>query len=32
MIQAIADAPPAYNFVQLLPEQMIIHQHSFPRP
>jgi len=23
--------PPAYNFVHLLPEQTIIHQHSFPR-
>lgn len=25
-------APPGFNFVQLLPEQTIIHQHTFPRP
>ncbi len=24
-------APPAFNFVQLLPEQMIVQQHTFPR-
>ena len=23
---------PAYNFVRLMPEQTIIHQHTFPRP
>jgi Icc protein len=23
--------PPAYNFIHLLPEQTIIHQHAFPR-
>ncbi|MCP4425388.1 MAG: hypothetical protein GY803_12910 [Chloroflexi bacterium] len=25
------DHPPAYNFVHLMPEQTIIHQHTFPR-
>ena len=24
--------PPAFNFVHLLPDQTIIHQHNFPRP
>ncbi len=24
--------PPGYNFVHLLPEQMVVHQHTFPRP
>lgn len=27
-----AQAMPAYNFVHLLPQQTIIHQHTFPRP
>lgn len=27
-----ADAPPAYNVVHLLPDQTIVHQHTFPRP
>ncbi|MCB9420849.1 MAG: metallophosphoesterase [Ardenticatenaceae bacterium] len=26
-----ADYPPAYSFVHLMPEQTIIHQHTFPR-
>lgn len=26
------DHPPAFNFVHLLPDQTIIHQHLFPRP
>ncbi len=24
--------PPGFNFVQLLPDQTIVHQHTFPRP
>jgi Icc protein len=24
--------PPGYSFVHLLPEKMIVHQHTFPRP
>lgn len=28
----IPDAPPAFSFVHLMPEQTIIHQHTFPRP
>jgi Icc protein len=27
-----ADARPAFNFVHLLPQQTIVHQHDFPRP
>lgn len=26
------DHPPGYNFVHLLHNQMIVHQHTFPRP
>jgi Icc protein len=26
------DHQPGFNFVHLLPEQMIVHQHTFPRP
>lgn len=26
------ERPPGFNFVHLLPEQTIVHQHSFPRP
>ncbi|MEZ4594660.1 MAG: metallophosphoesterase [Chloroflexota bacterium] len=26
------DYPPGFNFVHLLPDQTIIHQHTFPRP
>lgn len=26
------DHPPGFNFVHLLPEQMIVHHHVFPRP
>jgi len=26
------DQPPGYSFVHLLPDQTIIHHHSFPRP
>lgn len=26
------DEPPGYSFVHLLPDQTIIHQHTFPRP
>lgn len=27
-----AEHPPGYTFVHLLPEQTVIHQHTFPRP
>jgi len=26
------DHQPGFNFVHLLPEQTIVHQHTFPRP
>jgi Icc protein len=26
------DEPPGYSFVHLLPEETIVHQHTFPRP
>jgi len=31
-VQYDPDHPPGYSFVHLLPEQTIIHQHTFPRP
>lgn len=31
-VQFDPDHPPGYSFVHLLPEQTIIHQHTFPRP
>lgn len=32
MVGYDADALPAFNFVHLMPQQTIIHQHTFPRP
>jgi len=32
MIAYESEALPAYNFVHLMPQQTIIHQHTFPRP
>jgi 3',5'-cyclic AMP phosphodiesterase CpdA len=32
MVQHDFDHDPGYGFVHLLPGQMIVHQHTFPRP